>query len=467
MDAHQKSRAAIRPTKESIEDELLARDGVVGVDIDEKITDGKPTGEMSIIVFVQKKVPGTRLAKAQVIPREIDGIKTDVREIEIELQSNMVKLDDIVGLVDATAYPSLHGGISMGPRRSVFLSPPEVPSAGNYVFVGTLGAMVRDRATGDTMALTNFHVACPRGWAIGDRMAQPSLVDNAPAATDFGSLARAELTENIDGALVRLDAGKAWTASIETIGNVNGTTAATVDMPVQKRGRTTEHTFGTVRSVDFTVTINYGGDVGNRTLRNQLRIETDTARSARFSQKGDSGSVIVDGSRNVVGLLFAGSTDGQWTFGNPIAAVQDTLGVDIIRHTTVPIITRPSVCDVIITRAIVCTVTRTVACTVVTRAVVCTPSRITVCPPVTRTVSCVAVTQPATCQLVTRAACQEFVTRACEIPIGPGGFQPGGGGQGSSASTDSAAYGEEFLAGYLAALEAVAAEEAASTEDHG
>ena len=260
MDAQHEARALIRPVKESVEDELLAREGVVGVDIAEKISAGKPTGQVSIVVFVEKKKPGTRLAKGQMVPKEINGVVTDVQELEIELQSAMVKLDDGVGLVDATAYPSLHGGISMGPRRSVFLSPPEVPAAGNYVFVGTLGAMVRDRANGNVMALTNFHVACPRGWAIGDRMAQPSLVDNAAAATDFGSLARATLSEHVDGAVVRLDAGKDWTATIETIGNVAGTATATVGMPVQKRGRTTEHTFGTVRSTDFTATINYGGD---------------------------------------------------------------------------------------------------------------------------------------------------------------------------------------------------------------
>ncbi len=445
MDAQHEARALIRPVKESVEDELLAREGVVGVDIAEKISAGKPTGQVSIVVFVEKKKPGTRLAKGQMVPKEINGVVTDVQELEIELQSAMVKLDDGVGLVDATAYPSLHGGISMGPRRSVFLSPPEVPAAGNYVFVGTLGAMVRDRANGNVMALTNFHVACPRGWAIGDRMAQPSLVDNAAAATDFGSLARATLSEHVDGAVVRLDAGKDWTATIETIGNVAGTATATVGMPVQKRGRTTEHTFGTVRSTDFTATINYGGDIGNRTLRNQLRIETDTTRSARFSQKGDSGSVIVSGDRNVVGLLFAGSTDGQWTFGNPIGFVQDELGVDVIPWAMTPIVTRPAVCESIRTRVLVCTnITRTVACNLVTEPVLCRP---------TRPVTCLQITR-AECPPVTRGLCPP-VTRACGIPI------PGPGDVGGPIQGGDAAYGEEYLAGYLAALEAVAAEEAA------
>ncbi|MEV4902729.1 hypothetical protein AB0K08_15485 [Citricoccus sp. NPDC055426] len=44
--------AAIRPVKESVEDELLARPGVVGVDIGERVSGGHGTGELGILVFV-------------------------------------------------------------------------------------------------------------------------------------------------------------------------------------------------------------------------------------------------------------------------------------------------------------------------------------------------------------------------------------------------------------------------------
>ena len=65
------------------------------------------------------------------------------------LQAASVLLDEAAEpLIDATAYTTLEGGISMGPCRSVFLSPPDVPAPGNYIFVGTLGAMVRDRTSG-------------------------------------------------------------------------------------------------------------------------------------------------------------------------------------------------------------------------------------------------------------------------------------------------------------------------------
>lgn len=454
MDNQQQARALIRPVKESVEDELIARPGVVGVDIAEKVSGGKPTGKLAIVVFVEAKKAPSRVAKGDLIPAEINGIPTDVQELTIELQPAMLKLDDISGLVDATAYPSLHGGIGMGPRRSVYLTPPEVPTAGNYVFVGTLGAMVRDRATGATMALTNFHVACVKGWAVGDRMVQPSLVDDAGAATEFGSLTRSVLSEGVDGALVTLDAGKSWTATIEQLGNVAGVGTATVGMAVEKRGRTTEHTFGTVVSTDFTLSVNYGDPVGTRTLRHQLRIQTDTARSARFSDHGDSGSVIVDGTRHVVGLLFAGSNDGVYTFANPIAGVQDELGVDILVPAVGPIITRPVICDVVVTRRVSCNLTsRLIACPPVSRVVICNPvSRIIDCNPITRTITCRPTRLP---------VCDLQVTRGgCDIPIpDPGPFAGDHGDQGG--------LGEEFLAGYLAALEAVAAEEQADRDAAG
>ncbi|KGN31622.1 hypothetical protein N802_02845 [Knoellia sinensis KCTC 19936] len=390
-------RAAIRPVKESVEDELLAKAGVVAVDIAEKETDGKKTGEQSIVVFVEKKKPKSKLGKGAAIPAEINGIKTDVQELVIELQPAYKLVDGTELFVDPADYPTLAGGISIGPRRSVFLSPPDVDAPGNYVFVGTLGAMVRDRATGATMALTNFHVACVNNtWSVGDRMVQPSLVDGGAPTGEFGSLTRAAISENIDGAVITVDASEPWTASVTGIGAVAGSAMATVGMAVQKRGRTTEHTFGTVQSTDFTVSVDYGSDVGPRTLRHQIRIDTDTSRNPRFSNSGDSGSVVQDMSRNVVGLLFAGATDGSMTFANPIQAALDELSVDLL--VAKPLVTRPiNTCfktrltSCLITRPYVacppprtrfpvdCLVTRKYICDQVTRPPICRPTRIPLC----------------------------------------------------------------------------------------
>ena len=49
------SHESIRRVKKRIEEELLALPNVHAVDIGEKITDGKPTGELSIVVYVDQK----------------------------------------------------------------------------------------------------------------------------------------------------------------------------------------------------------------------------------------------------------------------------------------------------------------------------------------------------------------------------------------------------------------------------
>lgn len=321
---------AIKPVKESAEDDLLARPGVVGVDIGEKVSRGNATGEVGILVFVQQKKSLADLASEEVIPPDIGGVKTDVQEMEIELQAAMELLRP-GRQVDGAAYPTLAGGISMGPARSVFKEPPEVAEPGEYLFVGTLGALVRDRVGGAVMAMTNFHVACvDDDWSAGDRMVQPGRPDGGHETDDqFGSLTRAVLSEDTDGAVVTVDEDRAWDAAVTGIGAVAGSAAAEPGMEVQKRGRTTEHTFGTVASTEATLSLDYGEGLGTRTFRRQVRITTDTARSERFSDGGDSGSVVMDGDNNVVGLLFAGATDGSTTFANPVATALDELGVDL------------------------------------------------------------------------------------------------------------------------------------------
>ncbi|MEO7588742.1 MAG: hypothetical protein ABIS84_12035 [Arachnia sp.] len=323
-------RAEIRPVKDAVEDQLLARPGVVGVDIGEKFTGGEPTGELGIVVYVTEKKQEKLLAATELVPSTMEGVKTDVQELVVELQPAMQLLQADT-LIDAAAYPLLHGGISTGPSRSVYLSPPVVDVAGEYTFVGTLGAIVQDRGSGDTMALTNFHVACVNDeWKVGDAMVQPGRPDGGdPVSGEFGSLTRAQLTQGTDGAVVTVHPEQEWEATVEGVGEVAGTAEATEGLLVQKRGRTTGHTFGTVASTDATLSIDYGDGIGPVTLRNQVRIDTDTAQSARFSDQGDSGSVVMDLERRIVGLLFAGSSDGSATFANPILGAFDALDVDL------------------------------------------------------------------------------------------------------------------------------------------
>jgi len=97
---------------------------------------------------------------------------------------------------------------------------------------------------------------------------------------------------------------------------------------VRKRGRTTRLTYGVVDSVSLTLNVDYGHDIGVRTLTGQLGVRPDPARSPTFSAKGDSGSVLIGEAREVVGLLFAGDDTG-YGVANPIAEVLSALDISV------------------------------------------------------------------------------------------------------------------------------------------
>jgi hypothetical protein len=309
---------------------------------------------------------------------------------------------------------------------------------------------VRDNATGNTMALSNFHVAAvDTSWSTSDRQCQPGRVDGgSPPGDEFGTLARAVISEHVDGSVTTLDSGKAWKAEVQGIGAVAGTATAVLHQAVRKRGRTTELTYGTVESLDFTVSIDYGDGVGTKTLKNQLRIATDTSKSTRFSDHGDSGSVIMTDDRHVVGLLFAGSSDGANTFANPIADVLSELDVTMLTGgftlVTKNVICKPSVLTICPTKTVWSCWSKTV---------ICKPSVLTIC--VTQQVFCP--TMPVVCNDITRTAICTISGPVCGGP--PGGPVEGPiGGQGDQvdygygeAEVYSAGYAEGYAAGVEAA----------------
>lgn len=308
-----KPLSQIRSIKVKEEDDLLKRAGVTGLDIGRKIVKGKKTDEIAIRVFVKKKKD---VAEKDRIPASIGGVKTDVIERSFVLHPRAVSLVEVERKADTGTYDPLVGGIGIGPCKAV----------DGFVFVGTLGCMVRDRNTSETLMLTNYHVAAEK-WDPGDTICQPSRVDGGSCpANVVGSLVRSVISEHVDGAVCRIT-DRAFLCNITEIGTVQGKATASPDQAVRKRGRTTGLTFGTVDSVDFSANVPY--DHGIVVLKNQITIEVDTSQSAQFGNGGDSGSAVVDENRNVVGLYFAGTEDGSFGVANPIDFVLDELNIDI------------------------------------------------------------------------------------------------------------------------------------------
>jgi S1-C subfamily serine protease len=122
----------------------------------------------------------------------------------------------------------------------------------------------------------------------------------------------------VDAALARPLTPDLVTYEILRIGVPTGLGEALLGMEVQKTGRTTDYTQGTITQVDATVRIDYYGPSA---------LFTDQLIATPMSEPGDSGSAVLDMTQQVVGLLFAGSTGA--TVINPIDAVLTALNVEL------------------------------------------------------------------------------------------------------------------------------------------
>jgi hypothetical protein len=70
----------IRGVKRGASARLHALPGVHSVGVGGKLVEGKDTGELAIVVFVEKKKKREELSEGQLVPSQIEGIKTDVVE---------------------------------------------------------------------------------------------------------------------------------------------------------------------------------------------------------------------------------------------------------------------------------------------------------------------------------------------------------------------------------------------------
>lgn len=138
---------------------------------------------------------------------------------------------------------------------------------------------------------------------------------------------------NIDVALIQADPGLEYNGTIAEIGFITGThnvtdAEALAHLPVQKRGRTTRLTSGTVEAIDA------DGILGEppRQFRDALLIRAPS--TGPFSLGGDSGSAIVrvqGQSREIVGFLFGGSDTID--YATRIQEVLDTFPIQITTET--------------------------------------------------------------------------------------------------------------------------------------
>ena len=306
----------LKREKQAAEAELLNRPGVTGVDIGYKEVDGRLTDVIAIRVLVQNK---RDVRPEDRIPETIGRFPTDVIQRRFEPQVLTRDATDLAIQADTEEYEQLKGGISIGPWRLIR----------GRALGGTLGLPVVDKDTGKPMLLSNYHVMCvDTSWSVGDVMTQPSRIDQGTNPNSVvASLQRGVLGDKVDCAVAEVT-GRPITCEVVDIGKISGEThVPSLGQTVRKRGRTTGLTFGIVDTLDLTIIVNYGPDVGDVILTNQIGVRPDTAQNLKFAAAGDSGSVVVNDAGDVIGLHCAGNPDDGYGVSNLIDAVLDALNV--------------------------------------------------------------------------------------------------------------------------------------------
>lgn len=290
-----------------IRERLESLPHVVGTAVGRRRVDGRETDETCLIVFVDEKLPETRLAEDAVVPAtvEVDGetIGTDVQEVG-----------------DVRALAAVDRRSERGRRWRP--APGGVSGGHPAVSTGTLGSPALETAEGETVALTNAHVGAPIGAAsAGDAFLQPGPEDGGTDDDAIGELLewseiRSSEPNATDSALIAVDPGDVR-ADVLGVGPLVDFGEARIGdgREYVKSGRTTGVTTGGLRGRDARIRV--GGFGSGPVVFEGVDVFSPMGAG------GDSGSLIgyvEEGAFRATDLLFAGSD--RSTLGVPMRAVE-------------------------------------------------------------------------------------------------------------------------------------------------
>ena len=283
----------LREIKRRNRDKLFRLPNVNGVGIGYKEVNGEPTDQIAIRVYVEKKVTGAYLSERRLVPSTVDGVITDVIEVgKMSLASHR------------TRERPVRGGDAIG-------------RCDGRGADGTLGgACFYDNTDNDRVILTCNHVVTgcvpridPNDGELGDWIAQPGTLDGAVCPQDliaglkrFIEYHRTPGWNQVDAAIATapLDPSLALD-EIHDIGTPVGCRALTADdvnsTTVQKSGAVSQHTQGTVTDISY--------DFVTERCEIPLQFEDQILITGMVAEAGDSGALILDTDKNIVGLLIA------------------------------------------------------------------------------------------------------------------------------------------------------------------
>ena len=308
------TRDSIKPVLEKYAKALKNKANVQGCAIGRKKIRNIPQEELSVTVFVDKKLPSQQLRAEDLVPDNLDGISTDVIE---------------------------SGKFTALPRQEHRPFPGGVSCGHPSISAGTIGLpALKTEKYGEEkkVLLSNAHVIAPH-WKgnikKGDPILQPGPMDGGGRSDKIAELLdwkeiSFEGDNYIDAAIAECTK-KIEPHVIEVGGYLSLVEDPQVDMKVTKHGRTTGHTEGIILATDADIDISFGRDMAS--FKDQIVIESTNRDS--FSDGGDSGSAVFLGSKEepttkVAGLLFAGNN--RYTMANRIKKVFDEFELEFIEE---------------------------------------------------------------------------------------------------------------------------------------
>jgi hypothetical protein len=289
--------------------------GIQGFGIAKRITKGDKLNNLVLKVYVEKKLPKSKVDKRIPSQVNIPGIEGSV-QIDVE-EIGKIRLENQIHLEDRTRPAS--PGLSIGRR--------------GYKG-GTFACLVQKKGDGDRgiYLLSNAHVLGFDGDP-NDPIFQPSVSQGGDSESNriakFSEavpLLKGEgYLNGVDAAIAKVKKGTVI-SKIPYIGEPVGIRKTKVqrEMTVQKYGPTTKRTLATVKDIDFKININYPG--GKKFGFNGQVLCED------FTDGGDSGAAVLSLKNRIVGLHFAGTPSGS--IFNPISDVFDLLDIELVTTPT-------------------------------------------------------------------------------------------------------------------------------------
>lgn len=273
-------------------DDWINTPAVQGLAVDTRTQDGRPTGELAIVVYVDRKRPPEKVRKP--VPREIPipGLGTFKTDVVAIGKMAPLQFPDYV----RPAMP----GCSIGHV--------------NLYGYGTFGLLVRRADARSLFILSNSHVLAMDGLADkGDDIVQPGPGDIDGESSTIAKLARwidfdfatTGWPNLVDAAIARVVRSDSVTNSIREINVVPIATSSVITkgMRVRKVGRSSDDMWGEVKNPSFNLRHKHMTIAGTRSYVRYA----DQVLCDRFAGPGDSGSIVLNEQNQVVGLCAAGS----------------------------------------------------------------------------------------------------------------------------------------------------------------